>query len=374
MIEGVPAGTVDAPIIIYAFDRPDYLAAVCRGLLAQTQVRADPARVHLMQDGAVSARTGRRHAWPAHIARSIAVFREHFPQGHVHAAPHNLGIAENILRGQTLAFETLDAPVAYFFEDDLEPGPLYLAALEAMRFATESFADRVAYFAAYGDHRTQPPGPAIEWRPLGHHWGYGLRREAWRRIQAWLPDWWEEARRNDFQARNRRRLLEVWRRRRVAHGGVGEDAACELACADLGLARLATDVCFARYIGEKGDHFTPALFRKLGFEGMRWAEAERFALAPLAPELLDRITSRAFARFSAYRQDGLERAIAAMDAAQDDPDRLATEAEIRTLWHMLLDRREVPEPFLARHAGRSTIRTVRREIVRSAEFQRATGP
>jgi hypothetical protein len=374
MIEGIKAGTTEVPIVIFAFDRPDYLAALCRGLLGQTQLRADPSRVHLVQDGAVSARTGRRHARPADIARSVAVFREHFPQGHVHASPHNLGIAENILRGQVLAFETLDAPVAYFFEDDLEPGPLYLAALEAMRQASEPFAGGVAYFAAYGDHRAQPPGPAVAWRPLGHHWGFGLRRAAWRRIQDWLQPWWTEIRRNDYPARNKRRVLEVWRGRRVANAVSAQDAAAELACADLGLARLGTDVCFGRYIGQTGNHFTPAVFRKLGFEGMRWAEAERFVLAPLAPALLDTVTARALARFAAYRETGLEAAIAAMDAAQDDPDRLATEAEIRALWHLLLDRRDVPAPYLARHAGRSTIRAVRRELVRRDEFQRVTGP
>ncbi|WP_291830122.1 hypothetical protein, partial [Bosea sp. (in: a-proteobacteria)] len=86
------------------------------------------------------------------------------------------------------------------------------------------------------------------------------------------------------------------------------------------------------------------------------------------------IAARAFAMHAAFRQDGLEQAIATMDAERDDPDRLATEAEIRALWHLLLDRREVPAPYLARHAGRSTIRAVRREIVRRSEFERSTGP
>ena len=374
MIEGVPGGTLDAPIIIYAFDRPDYLATVCRGLLAQTQLRADPARVHLLQDGAVSARTGHRHARPADILRSIATFREHFPQGHVHRAPHNLGIGPNILRGQALAFETLDAPVAYFFEDDMEPGPLYLAALEAMRRASEPFADRVAHFAAYGDHQAREPGPRVRWRPLGHHWGFGLRRDAWRRIQHWLQPWWAEVRRNDFAARNRRRVLEVWRGFRVANLVSGEDAANELACADLGLVRLATDVCFGRYVGEHGQHFSPAIFRKLGFEGARWAEGERFVFDALTAAMIDHDAETAFARHAAWRRDRLDAAIAAMDAREDDPDRIATEAEIRALWHMLLDRRDVPAAYLARHAGRSTIRVVRREIVRRDEFRRSTGP
>ncbi len=373
-IEGVEHGVTEVPIVIFAFDRPDYLAALCKGLLAQTQVRADPTRVHLMQDGAVSARTGRRHAWPAHIARSIAVFREHFPQGHVHAAPHNLGIAENILRGQVLAFETLDAPVAYFFEDDLEPGPLYLAALEAMRLASERFADRVAYFAAYGERRSQATGPEVQWRQLANLWGFGMRRDAWRRIQPWLAEWWEEIRRNDYVARNRLRVMRFWRTKRIARHAFSQDGAMEVACADLGLARLATDVCFARYIGEKGQHFTPNRFRTLGFNEMRWAERDSFTFAPLREAFVARLISGTYETFETYRREGLEATIADLEARFDDPDRLATEAEIRTLWHLLLDRREVPPAYLARHAGQTTIRALRREIVRGAEFQRITGP
>jgi hypothetical protein len=374
MIETVEPGVTRVPLVIFSFDRPDYLDKLCRGLLDQRQLRADPASVHLMQDGAVSLRTGRHQGRPAQIARSIEVFRQHFPQGQVHAAAHNLGIAENILRGQTLVFETLDAPLGYFFEDDLEPGPLYLAALEAVRRATEPFAESVGFFAAYGDHLARPPGPEVRFRPLGHHWAYGLRREAWRRIQAWLPDWWEEIRRNDYRARNKRRLLELWRSRRVARDAATQDAATELACADLGLARIGTDVCFGRYIGQEGQHFTPAAFRRLGFEGMSWAEGERFTFVRLDAPTVRRIAAGARSMHEAFRRDGLEQAIARMDAERDDPDRLATEAEIRTLWHLLLDSRVVPAAYLERHAGRTTIRALRREIVRRLEFRRITDP
>jgi hypothetical protein len=373
-IETIPAGTTDIPIVIFSFDRPNYLDLLCRGLLGQTQLRVDPSRVHLMQDGAVSKRTGRRHGHPARIARSIALFRAHFPDGHVHASAHNLGIAENILRGQTLAFETLDAPVAYFFEDDLEPGPLYLAALEAMRRATEPYAAQVAHFAAYGAHHGRPPGPQVRYRELGHHWAFGLRRDAWRRIQAWLPDWWEEIRRNDYRARNKRRLIELWRTRRVARNAAAQDAASELACADLGLARIGTDVCFGRYIGRQGQHFSPGIFHKLGFEGLCWAEGERFTFEALTEAMIARIAQRAFATHSRFREEGLEQAIAAMDATQDDPDRLVTADDIRALWHLLLDRRDVPPGYMARHAGRTTIRALRREIVRREDFERSTGP
>jgi hypothetical protein len=373
-LAGVEPGVTRVPVVIFSFDRPEYLDRLCAGLRAQVQVRPDPGRVVLMQDGAVSALTGHRHGRPAQIQRSIEVFRGHFPEGQVMAAPHNLGIAENILRGQRHVFETMDCEAGYFFEDDLEPGPLYLAALEAMRAATEPLADRVGYFAAYGPHKDPAPGPEVGWRQLGHHWGFGLRRDAWRRIQSRMGDWWEEIRRNDYRARNRLRLFELWRRREVAVDGLGEDAATEVACLELGLARLNTSVCFGRYIGVEGEHFNAAVFRRLGFEGMRWAEGEAFALAPLGAARVAEIAAGHHRARAAWRQEKLEPLIARIAAERDDPDRLVTEAEIATLWHLLLDRRAVPPGVVARHAGRTRLRDLRREIVRMEEFQRQTGP
>ncbi|MEO3473710.1 hypothetical protein AAFN86_17715 [Roseomonas sp. CAU 1739] len=373
-IDGVAAGVTQVPIVIYAFDRPDYLDVLCRGLLAQTQVRADPARIFLLQDGAVSARTGHLHARPALINRSTEVFRRHFPEGQVVAASHNLGIAENVFRGQRHVFETLDEEVGYFFEDDLEPGPLYLAALEAMRAATEPFADRVGHFAAYGPQRAAEQGPEVGYRQLGHHWGFGLRRAAWQRIHAQLGDWWEEIRRNDYRARNRRRLFELWRRRELSAEGIGQDAANEQGCLELGLARINTTVCFGRYVGVKGEHFTPGVFRNLGFEEMRWAEGEHFAFQPLDAARVEEIAQAASRTRTAWRREALDQRIAQIESERDDADRLVTEAEVAALWHLMLDRRRVPPGVMERHVGKTRLRDLRREIVRMREFQHQTGP
>lgn len=366
---------LDVPIVIYGFDRPDYLDRLCAGLLAQRGVRPDPARVHLLADGAVSARTGCVHGAPARIAASIAAFRRHFPEGTVHAAPRNLGIADNILRGQRLVFETLDQPTGYFFEDDLEPGPHYLAALEAVRERTGPHAARVAYFAAYGEPRLAVAGPEVGYVRLGHHWGYGLRREAWRRVQDWLAPWWAAIRENDYPARNKPRLLALWRDREVASEGVGEDAATALACADLGLVRVNTDVCFARYIGEEGEHFTPQIFRRLGFAETAVATGEEsdFRFPPIAADWIAATAEETRENRRRFRKTGLEPLIERLRAEQEDPDRLATAEEVATLWRLLLDRRVVPPAVLERHAGRSTIRALRREIVRMRAFRRATG-
>jgi hypothetical protein len=373
-ISGVEPGVTPVPIVIFSLDRPEYLERLCRGLLAQVQVRPDPARVFLAQDGAVSPLSGRQYGRPSLMRRCVEVFRDLFPQGTVLPSRHNLGIADNILRGQRHVFQKMREDLGYFFEDDLEPGPLYLAALEAMRVATEPFAHRVAHFAAYGDRTAPAPGPEARATTLTYHWGFGLRRSAWRRIQALLAPWWEEVRRVDYRGNNQLRLLKVYRGWNVAMHGVGQDSATSVACASLRLARLNTDVAFARYIGEHGEHFTPSLFQRRGFDKLRWAEAEHFTLHGPTAEQVDAIIADAHAYYTTFRRDHLEPLIARVEAEQADPDRLATEADVAALWLLLLDRHQVPPPVMARHANRTTMRELRREIVRMRPFQRVTAP
>jgi hypothetical protein len=373
-IQDVSEGQTTVPIVIYSFERPAYLDAVCAGLAAQRQVRPDPRRVFLLQDGIVSALTGHRHTLPGLVRQNIEVFRRHFPEGQVLAAEHNLGIAGNIMRGQRLVFETLDSDIGYFFEDDLEPGPYYLAALEAMRMATEPFADRVAHFAAYGRVPDAAPGPQVGWCQLDHHWGFGLRRAPWRRIHAELEDWWAEIGRNDYRARNRRRLLYLWRKRRAAGPVVAQDMAAATSCLELGLARLSTDVCFGRYIGEKGEHFSPAMFRERGFVGMRWNEGSGFAFDRLDESRIVQIADEAFRIGAEWRRTQLEATIAETEAAMNDPDRLVTAEDVETLWRLLLDRPRAPRAQVERHVGRTTLRALRRAIVRMGAFRHQTGP
>jgi hypothetical protein len=93
---------IEAPICIVSFDRPDYLRRLCLSLKAQRGVCIAEHRIHLIQDGALSPRSGVAYTEPDRIAASIAAFREVFPGGMVHASPDNVGIAMNIRRAEEL--------------------------------------------------------------------------------------------------------------------------------------------------------------------------------------------------------------------------------------------------------------------------------
>jgi hypothetical protein len=237
---------LEVPVILFAFNRPAYLERVCASLLRQRDVVLDPRRVFLLQDGAVSPRTGLRYAEDAEVEASIAAFRAHFPRGHVAAARANLGVAANIRRGEVLAFEALDADCAYFFEDDLELGPEYLRMMEQLR-ALSDRDPRVGYFAAYGDHKAAPPGPEAWLTMLQHHWAFGLRREPWRRLREWLAPYDRILEGADYGFRDHLAIFRWMETLPVATPFSSQDAAKTLGCNALSIARIMTDLCFAKY-------------------------------------------------------------------------------------------------------------------------------
>ncbi|MCQ4158497.1 hypothetical protein NON00_00960 [Roseomonas sp. GC11] len=299
------APLVSAPVILFAFDRPDYLERVCAGLSRQRGVVLDPTNIWLVQDGAISPRTGRRYARDEDIAASIATFRRHFPLGTVLASPHNLGIARNILRGERLVFDELNAEIGYFFEDDLEPGPWYLWALERLRVITAAFP-RIVYFGAYGDHRRDYPGPVVKYIPLEHHWGFALRREGWRQMMDWLRPYYALLEGRDYRDRPNGAILELFRPLSIASEASSQDAAKSIACLHLGLSRVMTTVSFGRYIGERGHSFSPEHFRHMGFDRMRIAESESYDFQALTEARLNDIDAHHRRHYERLRRERLE--------------------------------------------------------------------
>lgn len=364
MPDASPAREITAPIILFAFRDAARIARICRALRAQRGVVLDQRRIFLLADGAVSARTGRRYATGTEIAATIAAFRDAFPRGEVLAATGNLGIARNIARGEALAFETLGAPSAFFFEDDLEPGPWYLLMLDTIREATARLGG-VAHFAAYGDHRAPAaPGPA-GWTQLEHHWAFGLHRDAWLRLRMELAPYEAAIAADDYQERDHGRVFGMWQGQEMSHVATSQDAARALAAARLGLARINTRACFGLYFGETGQHFTPEIYRAHGFGDAQVRRDGPLALSPLDAGLLAGFVAAEGERYRRLRRSDLADRLAAWRASHADPSRPASVADIDALYRLLADRTEAP-PAARALAGRP-IAEVRAWVLRTPE-------
>ncbi|MCQ4162343.1 hypothetical protein NON00_20740 [Roseomonas sp. GC11] len=358
---------IDLPIIIFAFERAPYLRRFCESLKAQQGVEIDETRIFLLQDGAVSRKSGVRYAEDAALAASVAAFREVFPRGQVVQSPENLGISGNIRRGERLAFEALDASMAYFFEDDLELGPVYLLMMERLREALAPFP-QVAYFAAYGDHRLEPRPDRLRLVPLDHHWGFALRRDAWRRISEWLAPYHALIGRNDYPHRNHLGVFRWMAQFDMAIDKSSQDAVKALAAAQLGLARVMVDACFARYIGERGASFSTARFQALGYDRMTPRQQADLPLGPVTEKQISRLLLEQQQHFRSFRAEAFDDFLARYSARHWDPDRLLTREDISALYRLLLDRAP-EEAVYERNLGSNSVLAMRRGILASTEFR-----
>lgn len=356
------------PIVIFAFARPDYLRRLCLSLRAQQGVELDPRNVHLLQDGARSPRSGIAYAEPAAIAASIAAFREVFPEGQVHDSKDNLGIAMNIWRGEKLVFRELGADIGYFFEEDLELGPCYLAMLEQMA-ALAAAHPRIGYFAAYGDHRRAADGGQPSVIPMEHHWGFGLTRRCWQAIQPWLRPFHQVYAEVDYQARPHLRIVELYADKGVSSMASSQDVAKTMACAELGWARINTDIPFARYIGAKGESFDAERFAAHGFDKTRFATALPPEPIRADAETIARIIEEKRAACAAHRRDAYESELARMRRHLFNPDKPATREEVEWLWRVVMDRVPPDEEYYQKNVGKRTLRQIRRSLLRSREAQ-----
>jgi hypothetical protein len=255
------------PIAILAFDRPHYLEPFLASLVAQAELDPGRADIHLFLDGAVNRHSRRTHAAEADIDRCEALFRAAFPKGRVLRAAHNLGTWGNFDRAEHHVFETLGAEVAYFFEDDLVLSPHYLRVMDGLWDQVRG-RDDISHFAAYGNHLAGLEEQHARERDLvtlQHHWGFGLKRDHWRRMRDLLAPCGELLREVDYRQRPVAALQAWLRAQGVPAAGTSQDHLKAAAATLLGFWRLSTFACWGRYIGETGLHYSPELYRQRGF-------------------------------------------------------------------------------------------------------------
>lgn len=251
------------PIILLSLNRPAYLEQVLESLRNQVP-EIDERRIHLFQDGAVNAYSGIRKAEDWDVVECVTMFQKLFPKGRAHVSRKNIGICENLLRAEKFAFLTLDAPFAYFFEDDLVLSKNYIHTLDRLK---QSFAKqpRIAYFNAYGSNEA----PILQQEKnkhsivkMDHMWGFALRQSHWKAMQPLLAPYYEIVCGHDYRQRPHKVIREMFQDWGITKFATSQDSAKDIATNLLDCTRISTFVCLARYIGEFGTHSDATIFKQ----------------------------------------------------------------------------------------------------------------
>lgn len=261
------------PIAVMSFDRPHYLEPVLRSLRAQT-VPIAAAEIFLFQDG-YRSRNGGDLTDPRRVEQCVKLFETIFPGSKTFSSAENLGVAFNFARAEKFFFEELKAEVAFFFEDDLLLSTHYLTALYAL---TEiALADkRIAYVAAYGNHRASLAEQKSSRRkliPMRHKWGFALTRRQWFAQREIIGPYLEILARADYRSRDHIAIRQYFKKLGFATNGTSQDAMKDIASCILGTLKIMSAACFGKYIGEVGLHSNPRLY-----------EDERYGQTSMYPE------------------------------------------------------------------------------------------
>ena len=256
------------PICLFSFNRPDYLRATLDSLVAAMQAAGMAGPVALFQDGAWNPHSRQSKAAASDIAACRDLFQRLVPHGAVFESPVNLGIAANIERGERWAFETMRAPAALFFEDDMVLAPFYFRAMAGLH-ALALAQPRIAMFAAYGaDGRASAADQAAQRRrvgPMHHNWAFGLTRAAWQARETLTRDYLHLLSGSDYRDRPLDRIAAWYGRMGWPPLPTTQDIAKSVALNTLGFARIASVAICARNIGATGTHYTPEEFARMGF-------------------------------------------------------------------------------------------------------------
>jgi hypothetical protein len=359
------------PIAIMSFNRPSFLAETLRSLLVQDGAEFDKREVHLFQDGAINRWSHMRYAAQSDIDECIELFKQYFPQGHVHYDVDNIGICENFCRAEEFFFLKNNFETAWFFEDDMILSPVYFNMMARLQ-KYAALSPRVAYYSAYGNYyatRDEVVANRRQIIPLDHHWAFGLQREAWLQMRRELEGYYLLVRGQDYARRWHKAIYDYFALWQSVPRGSSQDAAKTWACARLGLLRLRTFAPFARYIGTQGAHMTQEKFDELGFAKTEIEQEEIADLRfPTADEVTETLDEQRRLLFEIYR-DELAGIVATLPARKYNPMRPSTETDVKGAYNLLLNRDPESPALIERHVRETRVYSLVRGILRSREYQ-----
>lgn len=250
------------PIVVYAYNRPDYLKQSLEALKPQVK----DAEVFLFQDGPRIMSDDKPK-----VKESVSVFKEYFPDQTVFESECNLGVAFNQKRAREFIFDKSDS--AIFVEDDIVLNDYYL---EQLNFLMDKFQDEedismvslfgeihrhtdvfryCDYLTRYDDWDKQQERNKNKFMQMEHIWGYGFFRNAYEKVAPYMEGYYAMLP-DDYRARPHQQILQYCEQYGMHPNKVvtSQDSVLSGFLALHNFIKVSTFTMNAQYIGEWGEH------------------------------------------------------------------------------------------------------------------------
>jgi hypothetical protein len=264
------------PIGILLFNSPDYSEIVLRSLLSQ-DIKVDPSRVVITVDGYIGSKdesAGKNNQ----VDQVIAIAKRFFPDSKIVQNITNQGIAKQFQFLERELFNFPNSEWALFLEHDFELFPNYLRGIDTLMKATNQF-DEIVQVDCTGDTHMRLSRGVNSVYPTKHHWAFALKKSHYLERNFIVSEYVESIS-TSYHLRDWQKVNHVLQRHGVYPFVSDQDSVNRAIMHKMGKLAVTSGLHLGRYIGAEGEHFTPELFAKLGYENWDSYSGAEFHIEP----------------------------------------------------------------------------------------------
>lgn len=264
------------PIGILLFNSPDYSEIVLRSLSSQ-DINVDPSRVVITVDGYINSKdeaVGKNNQ----VDQVITIAKKYFPNSKIVHNKTNQGIAKQFQFLENELFNFPNSEWALFLEHDFELFPNYLRGIDTIVRATNQF-DEVVQVDCTGDTHIPLSRGFNSVYPTKHHWAFALKKSHYIERNCIVSEYVDSIL-TSYYPRDWQKINNALQRHSVYPLGATQDYVKWAIRNKMGKLAVTSGLHMGRYIGVEGEHFTPELFAKLGYENWDFYREFEFHVAP----------------------------------------------------------------------------------------------
>lgn len=268
--------TFPYPIGILLFNSPEYSEIVLRSLSSQ-DIKVDPSRVVIAVDGYINSKdeaVGRNNQ----VDQVIKIAEKYFPNSKIVHNKHNQGIARQFQFLENELFNFPNSEWALFLEHDFELFPNYLRGIDTFVKVANQFDEVVQVDCTGGSAIAASRGTNSVY-PAGHHWAYALKKSHHLERNFILSEYIDSIS-TSYYLRDWQEINKTLQRHGVYPLGSDKDHVEAAIRNNMGKLALTSGVHMGRYIGAEGEHFTPEMFEKSGFQNWDSYKGSEFHISP----------------------------------------------------------------------------------------------
>jgi hypothetical protein len=240
-------------------------------------MNVDPSRVVITVDGYINSKdeaVGKNNQ----VDQVSTIAKKYFPNSKIVHNKTNQGIAKQFQFLESELFNFPNSEWALFLEHDFELFPNYLRGIDTIVKATNHF-DEVVQVDCTGDTYMPLSRGFNSVYPTKHHWAFALKRSHYIE-RSFIISEYVDSISSSYYLRDWQKINNAVQCHSVYPLATSQDYVKWAIRNAMGKLAVTSGLHLGRYIGAEGEHFTPEVFAKLGYQNWDSDREVEFHIAP----------------------------------------------------------------------------------------------